>query len=145
MSEIEKIVETPEEVVEIQEVVKKPKGRPRIHPIKIVDPDAPKRPRGRPRIHPIKVYDEDNPKRVIHKPALSKSEYNKRYIAKHPGIYEKYCKKQKFCEVCNTNILARWYKHHLENSIHLANLFRKGLHMKGVPPFEPPSELDFSG
>jgi hypothetical protein len=43
---------------------KRPRGRPRIHPLP--DPDAPKRPRGRPRIHPLP--DPDAPKRPRGRP-----------------------------------------------------------------------------
>ena len=45
-------------------VVKRPPGRPRIHPLP--DPNAPKRPRGRPRIHPLP--DPNAPKRPRGRP-----------------------------------------------------------------------------
>ncbi len=51
-----------ENIESIPNLVKKPRGRPRIHPAKEINPDLPKRGRGRPRIHPITEVDE--PKRA---------------------------------------------------------------------------------
>ena len=101
---------------------KRGRGRPRIHPIKEINPNARV---GRPRIHPIKEVDPNKPKQIRHRPALDRSIYNKRYVDKNPGLYEKYGKKRAQCDLCNCELLSRNFKSHLQSNTHLANLFKK--------------------
>ena len=122
MTEIAEIVEACTELT--PEPPKRRVGRPRIHPVKIVDDDTPKKLRGRPRIRPIKEIDPNKPKQIRNRPALSKSIYNKRYVEKHPDLYQKYGKKKTKCELCNRELLSRNYKLHISNKLHLANLFK---------------------
>lgn len=107
----------------IPNLVKKPRGRPRIYPAKEINPDLPKRGRGRPRIHPIAEVDE--PKRAYNKPALSRAEHNKLYRLRHPEMNNKYWKKKVMCDICQKEYLTRNIEIHKTNKIHLANLFKK--------------------
>jgi hypothetical protein len=138
MENIEIIQQSPD-------LVRRPRGRPRIYPAKEINPDIPKRPRGRPRIyiereinldepkkgrgrpriHPVKEIDPAKSKKVYNKPGLSKAQHNKLYRLRHPEMNNKYWKKTVLCEVCQKEYLTRNIELHKNNKIHLANLFKK--------------------
>ena len=105
---------------------KRGRGRPRVYPAKEVGPDEPKKGRGRPRIHPLKEFNPDKPKRnKYNKPGLSRSEHNKLYRLRHPEVNTKYSKKIIMCDICEKAYLSRNIELHNNNSLHLANLYKK--------------------
>ena len=139
-------MENLEIVQESPMIQRRQRGRPRIYPVKEINPNIPKRERGRPRkypakeinldelpkgrgrprVHPIKEIDPDKPKRnKYNKPGLSRSEHNKLYRLRHPEVNTKYSKEIIMCDICGKAYLSRNIQLHNNNSLHLANLYKK--------------------